>query len=42
MNTALQTAYVTQTIDSSLQPFPKTFTDVGEWSELRDVRIFDK
>lgn len=37
MNHALVTAFVDQNIDHGYSPFPKTFKDVGEWEEARDV-----
>lgn len=37
MNQALITSFITQQTDYQLQPFPKTFMDVGQPDEFRDV-----
>jgi polycystin 2 len=36
INSSIATALITQQIDASLQPFPKTYLDVGQWDEFRD------
>eukprot|EP01111_Echinosteliopsis_oligospora_P009852 TRINITY_DN2966_c0_g1_i2.p1 TRINITY_DN2966_c0_g1~~TRINITY_DN2966_c0_g1_i2.p1 ORF type:complete len:742 (-),score=165.62 TRINITY_DN2966_c0_g1_i2:14-2239(-) len=33
---SIQNSIVTNQIDSSIQPFPKTYFDIGQWEEYRD------